>query len=583
MNKDTLSAHAPLVGAAHRGLKGEVVDGIASRIRSMPSCLLNACGESEKRLLTELVYGPESGIEASQFTAKYGVDLPKMCRWSGCSKNQGSVLVLVTDEDREEGVIRLASDLRVPLKKLLPPPARASVQTVPELPREHVRHHWQGTMKEPVRIYEGATHAFEEARRVLALVQQGKLKISSSTKRPTAAVVKKVTDALLTPDFELELAGAELDETAGSVRAHAWPVVFQQCGWAKATGTKLALTRKGMSFLKNPTAEAWREGFDRLLADKTFDELQRISNIRGQTGRGKRTRTPMPERRAAIAEGLSEWPVGEWLAFEDAFRFGIASGYGFSVNRTPWNLYFCEHNYGYLNDGDENELACQYMRVFLFETLATLGIVEVAYVPPHWLWPEFGDNWGIDDIPFCGRYDGLLYVRLTSLGAYCLDLTTEYQPPKVQGTHLRVLPNRDVVAVDQPELPPAVAALLGSYAKRKSDAVWRLEDKLIVAQLEKGGSIEDLRELLASHGAQELPDTVEAFLEQIARRANAITGGEDALLVHFRDAVTAALIANDTAGRKLCLAAGEKAVVVSKKNEKAFRTFVRRKGLPLTF
>jgi len=62
------------------------------------------------------------------------------------------------------------------------------------------------------------------------------------------------------------------------------------------------------------------------------------------------------------------------------------------------------------------------MRAFLFESLATLGLIDFAYTYPHSLWPELGDSWGIDELSFCGRYDGLLYVRLNALGAYCLGM-----------------------------------------------------------------------------------------------------------------------------------------------------------------
>jgi len=581
LNKEVLIAHAPLVGAGVHGRKGEIVNGIAARIRSSPKRLVNACGRDEKLLLAELAHGSELGITPARFTAKHAVPFPKMERWGGYRRRQGSVLVLVTDHDCDEGVYGLASDLRTPLRQLLPPPPGASVRTVAELPGEHVSTRWGATLTKAVRIYEGAAHAFEEGRRVLALVQQGKVRVSASTKRPAAAAVEAVGSVLLTPDLDLE--DPDGAEETGPVRAYAWPVVVQQCGWAKAQGAKLALTRKGVALLTSPSPELWREGFERLLVDRVFDELHRVPNIRGQTGRGKRTRTPTAERRAEIADAMAEWPIGEWLAFEDAFRLGIASGHDFTVNRCPWNLYFCEHGYGSLNDGHHHDLARQYLRVLLLETFATLGIVDAAYVPPHYLWPELGDSWGIDEIPFCSRCDGLLYARLTPLGAFCLGVSDHYEAPGAEGVRLRVLANRDVVGLDQPQLPPAVSGLLEMYAKRRADAVWRLDEKLIVAHLERGGSTRDVRELLARHGVASLPETVESFLADIDRRAMAVAGVEDALVVRFRDPATAALIANDAAGRKLCLAAGQEAVAVPKKNEEAFRALLRRKGYPLTF
>ena len=54
LNKDVLSAHAPLVGAEHRGRKGDVVASIATRILADPTCLVNACGATDRSLLKEI-------------------------------------------------------------------------------------------------------------------------------------------------------------------------------------------------------------------------------------------------------------------------------------------------------------------------------------------------------------------------------------------------------------------------------------------------------------------------------------------------------------------------------------------------
>jgi hypothetical protein len=34
--------------------------------------------------------------------------------------------------------------------------------------------------------------------------------------------------------------------------------------------------------------------------------------------------------------------------------------------------------------------------------------------------PDFYDAWGTDDLALLSRYDGLRYIRLNALGAYCL-------------------------------------------------------------------------------------------------------------------------------------------------------------------
>ena len=54
--------------------------------------------------------------------------------------------------------------------------------------------------------------------------------------------------------------------------------------------------------------------------------------------------------------------------------------------------------------------------------------------------------WGTDDLSYLSRYDGLMHMRLTNLGAYCLGLTETYSPPPAEArTVLTVRPNLEVV------------------------------------------------------------------------------------------------------------------------------------------
>ena len=260
-----------------------------------------------------------------------------------------------------------------------------------------------------------------EVRRVLTLVQAGKISLQDKSKRPTTAAERLLGTALAAPDFDLELPPDAVDAhrfgsplTAGPVRAHAWAVVVQQCGWCKARGNTLTLTNAGKQLAAGFDLDAYRHGIEQLGGDDVFDELNRINHIRGQNGKGKRYLTDPAARREAILMSLCEWPVGQWIEVAEAYRFAFASGNPFLTTTEPMSLYFCEQQYGYLTDHDD--VNRQYFRAALFETLATLGLVDVAYVYPHYLWPELSGNWGIDDMDFCGRYDGLLYVRLNRSG-----------------------------------------------------------------------------------------------------------------------------------------------------------------------
>jgi hypothetical protein len=72
-------------------------------------------------------------------------------------------------------------------------------------------------------------------------------------------------------------------------------------------------------------------------------------------------------------------------------------------------------------------------------------------------------------------------------------------------------------------------------------------------------------------------------LADIARKAQACTGKEDAVIVDLRDEESAAEIASHSKTSKICQLAGSTSLVVRKKNLKAFQNALKKMGyiLPL--
>jgi hypothetical protein len=55
----------------------------------------------------------------------------------------------------------------------------------------------------------------------------------------------------------------------------------------------------------------------------------------------------------------------------------------------------------------ERSLLC-----LLFEYAAILGLVDVAFIPPAGARRDYHRLWGMDDLPFFSRYDGLMFCRI---------------------------------------------------------------------------------------------------------------------------------------------------------------------------
>jgi hypothetical protein len=332
--------------------------------------------------------------------------------------------------------------------------------------------------------------------------------------------------------------------------------------------------------LNGPDVSRYKDGVEAFLNNDDFDELNRIEHIRGQSGKAKRHMTSPSERKIPIVDSIFEWPVNQWLGLGEAYRFIFASGNDFIVTDAPYNLYFSEHQYGHFGD-IKGELERQYLRALLMESLATLGLVDIGYVFPHHLWPELGDRWGKDEMSFCSRYDGILYVRLNGLGAFVFDLSDTWTPPATaEGPRnlFVILPNHEIAVTQSKKLSPDEIAGLEICAVLRSDYVWELSAHQILTYFESGGSMEEITAFLKSNSSTGIPETVDVFLRDMAEKVSAVKEGEEALLFTVKDEVTAALIASDSDARKYCFLAGANRLAVPKKNQRAFRSALKKLG-----
>ena len=257
-----------------------------------------------------------------------------------------------------------------------------------------------------------------------------------------------------------------------------------------------------------------------------------------------------------------------------------ASGLVFDVTRNPWRLYLADPNYGslgYDRNHGWNILQDRYLLCLLFEYAATLGLIDVAYTHPAGARPDFSHIWGADDLHYLSRYDGLAYFRLTPLGAYCLEMTPDYEPAAAaRRTPVSVLPSL-LVRTSAP-LTTEERLVLETFANEEADGVWRLARDKTLTAIESGHKAEDLRAFLAARDEQPLPELVDGFLRNAERGAHALKTSGTALLFECADEDVAARLVVDERTSKLCLRAGKKHLVVRTKALTAFRKAARELG-----
>jgi len=569
------SRKAELIAEIERHLAGDLLRRLWARL-----------DETEQLAVREALHGPAGEFSPQRFRAKYG-RLPAgagLHRYDSAKVSRLSLFLYLPDLRSIKSVI--PGDLASRLREFVAEAEAPTLSVCDDLPATVALRRWRGsqeTIEQVPLVLRDTEHTVRhELPAVLRLIDAGKVAVSARTMRPSAAAIRRIGEVLSGGDFFSAPDGeTPRSPKVGPIRAHAWPWLMQAGKLAEPHGTKLALTRAGLAAFGAPPEQTLRRLWQRWLTSNLLDEFNRVDVIKGQSGRGRRSMTSAAGRRPAIRAALAACPVGRWVSCDELGRFIRAAGHDFNVTRDPWSLYLFDPEYGSLGyDGyhDWEFLEGRYLLCVLFEYAATLGMIDLAYTVPHGARPDFTRLSGTDDLEFLSRYDGLHYVRLTALGAYCLGLAESYTPSTAEaGASLAVFPDLRVQVTGAP-LTAAEALLLESYAKAESDGLWRLDHTRTVRAVEGGHEVAELRAFLTSRDDQDLPETVEGFLRNTEQRARALKQQGDALLIECADAEVAALLATDRRTAKLCLRAGERNLVVPAGSERAFRNAIHALG-----
>jgi hypothetical protein len=538
--------------------------------------------DTQRLAVAEAVHEPLGRFSEQHFSAKHGRSprffnpppegsrLSQWDRWPG--KHTALCLFLYRERD---GSYQLPDDLGQELQAFVPEPAPAKVQVCDELPQQHQGH----TLT--VRACE--REAMIDLAIVLRLADQGRIQVSDTTSLPSAGTLRLLADTLTGGDFYAEPQAGSPDpgkEPIGLIKAFAWPLLLQAAGLMQRQGSKSALTPAGRKALGAAPAGVLRTLWQKWLKATLLDEFSRVDVIKGQKAKG-RVMTAVAPRRQAIETALKDCPVGAWIEVDQLSRYMMASGHEFEVTHDPWKLYILDAKYGSLGyDGSHgwNVLQLRYLLGLLFEYAAPLGLVDVAYVPPHEARDFGSDMWGTDDLPFLSRYDGLSHIRLTTLGAYCLGLADLYTPAAAPAfTRLSVMPSLQV-HVAAGLLAVEEALMLDTWAAPLTDKSWQLDRQKALAAVESGHDTAELHAFLQARDEQPLPQPVEAFLAACQKQGRALRIAGTAVLVECQDAATAATLATHKETAGLCLAAGERHLVVRSEHQAKFRSAARVLG-----
>ena len=534
----------------------------------------------------EAVEDDDGGLDLERFRQKYGQTPNFGVFETGYRGKLQPTLLRLFFPDPYHHV--LPGDLRDILEGFVEKPRELEINTSTDLPRHIAETYWDwssGNSIErerqiPVQLRETTGDALHDVMAVLRLIDAGQVRVSDKLRRPTAATLKAISTVLRGGDFySADENAVHSDDEIGdlTMKGFAWPMLVQSAKLAQSLGGKLQLTPAGRKATGRAPHEVIHQIWESWIGSTLLDEFNRVDVIKGQKG----NLTNVAERRDEVTAVLTDCPSQKWVAIDELFRLLRVQAKDFQVARYEGDLYLCEKQYGSLGyDGYSTWELTQgrFVLAFLFEYAATLGLIDVSYVTPSSGRKGYTDLWGTDDLSCLSRYDGLLYFRINSLGAWCLGQADRYVPETpIVAPILKVLPNHDVVSKDLP-LSPAESLLLDRYAERSSDAVWRLDAAKILRAAEEGQPVSDLRDFLTAKSDEPLPQTVDTFLADLEARIGQLRDCGPARLLECKDATVAALLASDRRLGKLCLPAGERHLVFRTADEAAFRRGLRELG-----
>lgn len=550
----------------------------------------NALDETQQLAVSEAIYAQK--FDQISFALKYGQEphWGEQSQWSSSIKTPSllNLFILQKSHNYYTSYQRVVpEDLKVILKKWVSKPPAAQISTLESQPTSVIQIGYAYNQKTYEReevsnelpLYQANTEQTAQADllSVLRLIETGKIKISDKTGYPTKSSINTITEILQSGDFYPDQDSEDAPiEPPGAIRAFAWPVMIHAAKLARSKSGKLELTPKGRKALTEPTHEIIKTLWQSWLSNKNFDELRRVNNIKGQTGKGKRGLTPPKERRHIIVQTLKQCPTDSWLAFEDFFDFMRILGHILIVSEDPYELYIGTKYYGDLGHNSGLLTLC-YTLVFLFEYMATLGLIDITYLDPA------DTPWEFDyeiNSEFLSRYDGLTHFKINNLGAYCLGLKRSYTPTKIEVEHtLKILPNADIVALKP--IPKSDQIVLEQFAEKTSDSVWTIRSEKLLKSIEMGQSLDHMHTFLKQKGGTELPQPITVLFQDMADKASNLKSQGMAHLIEVKDATTAQFLALEHNVKKHCFLAGKHHLIVPEKSLTAFRSALRKIGYVL--
>ena len=413
-------------------------------------------------------------------------------------------------------------------------------------------------------IYEGEQDILLELPRIIAY--KGQQQIKTTTKgRPQASTINKMRRKLNIKEFYPDAEEKELL----NLRTHLL------AGLVVAT-REATVSSDVVGQLKDLIKDTY--------VSKRFQSAPNILLYLKGTGYLQHGEMKQPE--ATILKVFKQLPVGEWVSlsnFEDVVKYNFydiapVTGYG-AANRLFYvqKIEGAHHTYTEKTYIEGNlyydSLHVPFIKgtCFLF---AALGLLDMAHSEPN------VDNIGETCKSY---YDKLKYVRLTALGAYVLDLTSEYAAPAaISQSTITLSDDSLTIIIDESDTTAPI--VLEPYTQRVSPNRFRTDFSFFLKGVANKKQLNDKITLFKQSVKTDIPPNWTSFFEELDRKIDPLKAVKNVKIfsIPTTNEELLQLIAKDPVFQQICFKAEGYLIIVTNKNMPKFKQRLQEFGYLLS-
>jgi hypothetical protein len=379
-------------------------------------------------------------------------------------------------------------------------------------------------------------------------------------------------------------------DAVGKLRAEDTIRPFGLAVFAKGAGLitsygRSELTERGRAYLNSQEPELLLEAFETWTRESVFDEITRLDAVKGVRSRGIRLTKP-GMRRERIVEALSWCPVDVWIDIAEFYRALKIWHFDFQIEEGGIEKLYVGYRYGgsrYYEPWASSQdmwllINGLYINAVLWEYLAVIGALDIAYLPPGEV--DFEASLYSDfDEAYYSRYDGLFFFRINPLGAYLFGQADDYRATTAGDAPLwRVGADRLLKLPDPARLTPVIKAQLDQIAAPEGEDAYRLDVQKLLLAVEQGADLESLRDFLARHCVEPLPPEVSSWLDQVYSASRAFSVETPMLRIRAASDDLVQFVLADPELGKFCQPLGKRGLVIPASRETRFRNRLRELG-----